>query len=210
MAMRALCLVAVAVLGAHAAHAQGVYFAESFGVGRARGDLEPTVGNAIQSQLIVGARVQWLALEAWVMSNMQTDRVGAFKGFAGGEPVEGRADLGAYGFSLRAYLPLHRTANEVLEGYVRGGAGIVEGSGALDGYRGPMAGASAGIQLRGRVRALGFLWAPLFFVKKGPKVTGTLFLDQGWDFVRLSKQQMPTIDARVGHVTIGFSIGSKF
>jgi hypothetical protein len=201
-------VVLAALLTTSLAHADGVYFAESFGVGRARGALEPTVGNAIQSQLALGARIDWLAFEAFIGSNMQTDREGAFKGFAGGEPAEGRADLGSYGFAIAAYAPLHRTPNEILEGYVRVGPSIISGTGALDGYRGAGIGASAGIRISGRVRALGFLWAPLFFMKKGPKVTGSLFLDQGWDFVSLKRDDMPTIDARIGHVTIGFSIGT--
>jgi hypothetical protein len=201
-------LVLATLLTTSVAHADGVYFAESFGVGKARGALEPTVGNALQSQLALGARVDWLAVEAFIGSNMQTDREGAFKGFAGGEPAEGRADLGSYGFSLVANAPLYRTSTEMLEGYVRVGPSIISGTGALADYHGAGLGASAGIRIIGRVRALGFLWAPLFFVKKGPKVTGSIFLDQGWDFVRLERENMPVINARIGHVTVGFSIGT--
>ena len=191
---------------------QGVYFSQSLGVGMAKGDLEPTVGNAIESRLALGARVRWLAVEGWVESDVQTDREGGMlAGFAGGEPAAGRADLEAYGFALRAIAPLYRSpSGEKLEGYVRVGSGIVGGTGMLDGYRGMGVGASAGIALSGKVRALGFLWAPLFFVKKGPKVTGSLYFDQGWDFVRLEHATMPTLTARVGHVSIGFAVGHTF
>lgn len=194
------------------AHAdEGVYFSQSLGVAQAKGPLASTVGNAIESRLALGARIDWLAIEGWVMSNVQTDREGAFKGFVGGEPADGRADLEAYGFALRAIAPLYRApSGEKLAGYVRVGPGIVAGTGMLDGYRGIGLGASAGIVLTGKVRALGFLWAPFLFMKKGPKVTGALFLDQGWDFVRLERADARTIRARVGHISVGFALGSTF
>lgn len=191
---------------------EGIYFSQSLGVAQAKGALAPMVGNAIESRLSLGARIDWLAIEGWVMSNVQTDREGAFRGFVGGEPAAGRADLEAYGFALRAIAPLYRApSGEKLEGYVRAGPGIVGGTGMLDGYRGVGLGASAGIQLTGKVRALGFLWAPFLFMKKGPKVTGALFLDQGWDFVRLERDSdRHTLRARVGHVSVGFALGSTF
>jgi hypothetical protein len=209
--MRACPILVAIALAATSAHADGVYFAESFGVGMGRGELQPVLGNAIHSRITLGARVKWIALEAWLQSNMQFHREGAWQNFLGGEPGEGRADLEQYGFAVRAIAPLYQSPNgERLEGYVRLAPGLVGATGALDGYRGMGIGTSAGIQLTGKVRALGFLWAPLFFVKKGPKVTGALFLDGGWDFVRLRRDGMSTIDARVGHVSVGFAIGSTF
>ena len=189
----------------------GLYFSQSLGVGMAKGELQPTVGNAIESRLALGARLHWLAFEAWVESDVQTDREGTLKGFLGGEPAAGRADLESYGFALRAIAPLyHAPTGEKLEGYVRLGPSVVGGTGMLEGYRGMGMGGSVGIALTGKVRALGFLWAPLFFVKKGPMVTGSLFLDQGWDFVRLERDDAPTLTARVGHVSVGFAVGQTF
>lgn len=206
--------IALAAMAAPARAEDGVYFSQSLGVAMAKGALAPTVGNSIESRLSLGARTRWLAIEGWVMSNLQTDREGAFRGFAGGEPADGRADLEYYGFAVRAIAPLYRAATgERLEGYLRVGPSIVTGTGMLDSYRGVGLGASAGVQLTGKVRALGFLWAPLFFVKKGPKVTGSLFLDQGWDFVRLERDgasEAKPIRARVGHVSVGFAVGSTF
>jgi hypothetical protein len=46
----------------------------------------------------------------------------------------------------------------------------VTANGELDGYGGFGLGVGGGVQLRGSVRALGFLWGPLFFVERGPKV----------------------------------------
>ena len=207
--MRRLLLL-VACLAAAPAHADGVYFSESFGVGKAGGELEPTVGNAIQSRLALGARVKWLAVESWIMSNMQTDREGAWKGLAGGEPADGRADLEAYGFSIKAIAPLYKARDSKVEGYLRFGPSVYGATGMLEAYRGYGFGASAGVQIKGQVRALGFLWAGFFFMKKGPKITGALFLDQGFDWVRLSNDEGHTIRARIGQVTVGFALGSSF
>ena len=188
---------------------EGVYFSQSLGVAQAKGPLEDTVGNAIETRLALGARVRWLAVEGWVASNVQTDREGAFKGFVGGDPADGRADLEAYGFAIRAIAPLyHAPGGERIEGYMRLSPGIVTGTGMLEGYRGTGFGASAGIVLTGKVRALGFLWAPLLFMKKGPKITGSLFLDQGFDFVRMERTDARPNPARLGHNSNGFALGS--
>lgn len=190
----------------------GLYFSQSLGVGQAKGDLQPIVGNSIESRLTLGARLRWLAIEGFAESNVQTDREGAFRGFIGGDPAEGRADLELYGFAVRLIAPLYQSPNgEKVEGYVRFSPSVVGGTGALADYRGYGLGGSAGVALTGKVRALGFLWAPLFFVKKGPKVTGSLFIDTGWDFVKLeSTDAMKTLNARVGHVSVGFAVGQTF
>ena len=202
--------VLVSVLAIGTAHADGVYFKESFGVSRARGELEGTVGNAIHTRLGAGFRVRWLAVEPWLGTDLQTGRDGAFRGFVGGEPETGRADLTQYGIDLKAIAPLHRSTDVTLEGYLRAGPSLVGGNGALADYSGQALGVGAGMQLQGRVRALGFLWAPLFFLERGPKVTGALYVDQGYEFVRLRKRDAMPIDAHVGNVSVGFAIGSAF
>lgn len=203
-------MLAVTLLASHAHADDGYYFAETIGVGMARGDLEPIVGRSIQTRLAVGARVKWLAIEPWLRSDLQLEREGAFRGIVGGEPAPGRADLEAYGLDLKLIGPLYRgPSGEIVEAYVRGGASFAGGTGMLEHHDGMAYGAAAGIQISGRVRALGFLWAPLFFIKRGPKVTGALFLDQGYDFYRL-RDGRSTVDARVGHVSVGFAIGSGF
>ena len=53
------------------------------------------------------------------------------------------------------------------------------------------------------------LWAPLFLTSRGPRVIGSLYLDQGFDFYRLARDGRQ-LDARIGHVTIGFGVGSGF
>ena len=207
----------MAVLMTVTAHADdrasGLYFSQSMGVGQAKGDLQTIVGNSIESRLTLGARLRWLAIEGFAESNVVTDRDGGrLAGFVGGDPADGKADLELYGFAVRLIAPLYQSPNgEKLEGYVRFSPSIVGGTGALEDFRGYGLGGSAGIALTGKVRALGFLWAPLFFVKRGPMVTGSLFIDTGWDFIRLERNdEMQTLNARVGHVSVGFAVGQTF
>jgi hypothetical protein len=193
------------------ARADGIYFSESFGVGRARGDFEPIVRNAIHTRFAIGARVRWLAIEPWVTADLQTDRDGAWRGLVGGEPAAGLADVESYGIAVKLIGPLYRgPSGERLEAYVRGGPFLAGGTGMLEGADGQGLAVAAGFQLTGKVRALGFLWAPLFFVKKGPMVTGALFLDQGYDFYRMRAADGSHLTARIGHVSVGFAIGSSF
>lgn len=188
----------------------GFYFLESFGVGKARGALAPMVGNAVHARLGVGARWRFLAIEPWIGSDMQLDRDGAWRGFVGGEPSDGRADLEYFGIDAKLVAPVYRGRNgELLEGYLRGGGRLVAGTGVLDGYTGRAFGAAAGFQIVGKVRALGFLWTPLFFSKRGPKVTGALFIEQGWELVAL-RRDGDRIAGAVGHVGVGFGVGSSF
>jgi len=206
--MRAV-LVAV-VAWSTAAHADGVYVTESFGVATGRGALEGPLGHVIHARLALGARVRFLAVEPWLMSELQDEREGGLRGFVGGDPVAGRADLDAYGVDARLIAPLYRTTTSRLEAYVRGGPFIASGTGALAGYHGRGAGFAGGLQITGRVRALGFLWAPLLFLKRGPMATGAIYLDQGYDFYELQMGDTRPIRARVGHVSFGFAIGQSF
>jgi hypothetical protein len=207
--------VLVATLTAHDARADdvdtGFYFAESLGVGVAHGDLASTVGHAIHTRAGAGIRIGWLAIEPWLMTDLQEHREGGLRGFLfGGQPVAGTADLDAYGLDLKVIAPLHRSRTALLEVYARGGAGLASGTGMLDGYTGSTTGGALGLQVTGRVRALGFLWAPLFFVQRGPFVTGALYIDSGYDLYRLDMPGAPTIRAHVGHVNVGFALGSRF
>jgi hypothetical protein len=188
----------------------GVYVTESFGVGMGRGDLAEPLGHVIHARLAAGMRVGYLAVEPWMLAELQDEREGGLRGFVGGDPVDGRADLDAYGVDARVIAPLASTPTSRLEAYVRGGPFIASGTGALAGYHGRGAGVAGGVQITGRVRALGFLWAPLLFVKRGPLATGAIYLDQGYDFYELQMAGARPIRARVGHVSFGFSIGSSF
>lgn len=188
------------------ASADGLYFTESFGVAMGRGALADHLGNPMRLRVAVGGRLGNVALEPWVTSDLQTDREGAFKGIVGGEPAEGTADLASYGLDAKYIFPIDKR----LSSYVRAGASIVDGLGSLEGYSGRGLGVGGGFQISGKVRALGFLWSPLFFLDKGPKISAALYLDQGYDFYRLRMTGAPTIEARVGHVSVGFAVGQSF
>jgi hypothetical protein len=185
------------------AFADGVYFTQA--VGASATDDEPSLGRTMQTRAGFGSRVRFLAFEAWIASDTQLAREGGLRGLLGGDPVAGRSDLAHYGVDLKAIAPLHATSDVIVEGYVRGGASIVTASGALDGQRGHGIGAGWGFQLRGRVRALGFLWGPLFFVKRGPKVTAALFVDHGTELVQLMDRPV-----RIDHLRMGFGVGTSF
>jgi hypothetical protein len=198
---------AAAVDAGHAARADtGAYFAESFGVATGHGPLASALGSPFHLRLAVGMRLGDLAIEPWILSDLQTDRVHAFRGLVGGDPAAGSADLNAMGLDAKYIVALDRR----LEVFARGGPLTAEGTGTLTGYRGRGFGLAGGAQLTGDVRALGFLWSPLFFLERGPLVTGALFLDAGYDFYFLRSKLGPPIDARVSHVSIGFAIGTAF
>ena len=184
----------------------GAYVAESFGVATAHGRLAGLLGGPLHLRLSLGMRLGQVAIEPWFLSDLQTDRTGAFKGIAGGEPAAGSADLGAMGLDAKYIVALDRR----LEVFARAGPLVADGTGALAGYHGRGLGVAAGAQITGKVRALGFLWSPLFFLRHGPMVTGALFLDAGYDFYFLRAAGGAALDARVGHVSVGFAVGSAF
>jgi hypothetical protein len=202
-------LLAIAVLagaGAGAARADGAYVTESFGVATSSGFASGMIGTPLHLRVAIGMRLGNIAIEPWILSDLQTDRDGAILGLAGGDPRPGTADINSMGLDARYIVPVH--AHVAL--FARGGPMVSDGTGALAGYHGRGLGAAVGAQLSGKVRALGFLWAPLFFVKRGPMVTGALLIDAGYDFIFLRMPGAPSIDARIGHVSVGFAVGSAF
>jgi len=206
---------AVSLAAAGAASAdQGPYLTEAFGVARARPPLANVVGTTLYVRVSLGMRLGNFAVEPWVSSGMQTDRRGAWQGLVGGDPSPGLSDLELIGLDAKYILAVH----EHVDLYVRGGPMAIEGNGALDGYRGQGLGLAGGVQVKGQVRALGFLWAPLFFVKRGPMATGALFLDAGYDTGVLHNAADGTkppitrssIDVGFAHLSLGFAVGAAF
>jgi uncharacterized protein YfiM (DUF2279 family) len=198
----------VLLFSATAAHADGFFYEQSYGLSSARTEAMG-VGTALHLRLGFGVRVGKVALEPWMAGDLTFDRTGSTYG-VGGDPAMGRADLTGVGFDARYSEPI----GHALSIYVRGGPRLGAGTGVLSRFAGPGIGAGTGIQISGRVRALGFLWAPLFWLKKGPKVIGALFLDQGVDYYHLtggtSASTMTTINAPIVSTNIGFAIGSDF
>ena len=203
----AVVVATLATLAAATAHGgDRIYVAESFGAGAGTGSLHERVGGALHVRLGIGARLGSFAVEPWIAQDLQTHRDGGFRGLIGGQPADGSADLEMKGLDARYAHPIDRH----IDVYVRGGPLFVNANGALRGYHGAGVGGAAGAALTGRVRALGFLWTPLFFLDRGPLVTGALYLDAGYDATWLRRAGAPRIDAGVAHVSIGFALGTGF
>ncbi len=183
----------------------GFYFEESGGLSVSHGRLGAYVDGVMHLRLGVGARRGAVAVEPWMSADLDSARDGSFYG-VGGDPKPGGADLASYGIDAKL---IHAIIPHV-EVYVRGGPLYATGTGALGPYHGVGFGGGAGVQLTTSVRALGFLFAPLFWSTRGPLVTGGLFLDEGVDLYRLHADAMPPISSRVGHVNAGFAFGSSF
>jgi hypothetical protein len=178
----------------HAASADGYYFTE--GVGGA--DIHDQVGQVLPSafrvRISVGERTGPWAVEAWFAGLMSNDLLS-------------RTELDTYGVDLKYVQPMSRH----LEVYVRGTMSGASGQGALEGMSGRGLGFGAGIAVKGKVSPWGLLWTPLFWlVRTGPKITGSLWLDDGYEFYRLHGDRPYTLDAQVSHITLGFGLGSDF
>jgi hypothetical protein len=190
-------LVVASVADVTAAHADGFYDAESFGVAETHDDIHRSLANAFDVRLGIGMRIGNLAVEPWLAADRNlTDG-------------DGRVDLGSWGLDFK-YLTSLTTALPHLEVYVRGGFGVAQPTGTLEGYSGRGGGMGAGIQLSGKVRALGFLWTPLFFLHRGPMVTGAIYIDDGLDIYSLHRPGDPSITVELVHLSVGFAVGSAF
>ena len=75
--------------------------------------------------------------------------------------------------------------------------------------RGGGIGFGTGVALTGKVRALGFLFAPLLFAKKGPMITATLFFDMNVEWYQMGRDGM-RVDLPIVGSSIGFGAGSFF
>lgn len=187
------------------AMADGHYFTFGAGPDTVGDELGAVTGNGGHVRLAVGHRFGAFAVE----------------GFVAPEFLDERADVEgvSYGVDLRYIVPL--TAG--VQGYVRGSMSrMTLHDYAWDGAGRGLAGASArsgrglgggvGVQLRGKVRALGFLYWPFFFLPVGPKVDAALYVDHGVDFYRLHDvdDRTDALDAKITRFTIGFNVGKDF
>ena len=193
MRLRALSV----LLLAGTASADGYYYEQSFGLSDAR------EGAHLHLQLGFGYKLGNLSISPWLAGDLTFDRDGAMFDVFGGAPQMGHVDVQAYGADAKYTVPLDGGFSL----YARGGPRYASGT---DMYGGPGLGVGAGVQLVGRVRALGFLWAPLFFIPRGPMATGALFLDQGLDVYRMTAPGAPAITAPIVSTNIGFAVGTAF
>jgi hypothetical protein len=194
------------VLASTTAHADGFYYSQSYGVSSARGEGAPPLGESLQLRIAFGWRVDAFTFGPVLGVNMAVERDNAFFGVVGGDPEMGDSDLKTYGFDAR----YHGAINEHFVMYVRGGPRYASGLGALNDYSGWGVGGGTGVQLTGRVRALGFLFAPAFFMKKGPMVTASVFLDQSVEWYQLNASSMPGVSMPIVGTAIGMAAGSHF
>ena len=203
-------LVLALVISAGAARADGFYFTESFGGSDVKGPLAAYIPSAVNVRIGLGLRSGAWALESHIGAH-----IGAEEGTAPDDrPAYDRFNaLTTYGLDLKYIQPL---TSKHLEVYLRGGLryGEMDDGSAIDSYAGRGIAGGAGIQLKGKVRALGFLAWPFFFLKIGPKVTAALWLDASYSFYRLHRDgnldATPAIDAKITTLSGGFAIGSDF
>lgn len=198
-------LVLVILALASPARADGLYFTESLGGTDVKDQLGDYMSSAFHFRVGVGMRTGRFAIEAHAGAHLDASQ----------EPVAGEGyALATYGLDLKYVQPV--IANR-LEIYLRGGlryALLEDESGYLANYAGRGLAGGAGIQLKGKVRALGFLAWPFFFLKIGPKITGALWLDADGSFYRLHpngrQDATPSIDAKLTTISGGFAVGSDF
>ncbi len=210
--MRLLVVLAITLATASIAHADGMFFTESVGGARIHDELGAYTDGGARIRIGLGIRRGHWAVEGFFagMIGPVSSQPVAYDG----APVDtlwskpaGPDAMVAFGVDLKYIQPVA----DHLELYLRGSASKAALAGAsFDGYEGRGLGAGAGIQLKGKVPALGFLWFPLFFTNWGPKVTAALYLDTGYDFYRFHKDTRAAIDAQVSTMMLGFSVGSDF
>jgi hypothetical protein len=201
--------VAVATLAAAPglAAADGSYFTFGMGPGDIKDELRDYADTSVRIRFGAGHRFGNLAVE----------------GFLAGDVFDNyeMSDATTVGLDLKYIVRL----SDNFQGYVRGSASRMStqvggnayndcydcyGSGRD--YAGRGLGGGAGLQLRGKVRAIGFLYWPLFFVPAGPKVNASLYVDHGMDFYRLHPGDGVggAIDAKFYRWTFGFNVGQDF
>lgn len=201
-----LALTVAALALASPAQADGFYYGQSYGVSSARADGSSMLGASLQLRVQLGWRWGAWSVGPWFAGHLAAPRDGSTFGIVGGQPQSGDSDFESLGVDAR----YNATIRGHLTAYVRGGPRIGRGIGALDGYRGAGFGVGTGLQLAGRVRALGFVFAPLFFMKRGPSIQACVYLDQNVDWYSLSADRMPTLSMPLVGTSIGIGAGSYF
>ncbi len=191
------------------ARADGWYFSEGAGYTKVKDELGAYFpADAFRIRIAIGMRRDHWALEGFIAPVINNDLEPGFAArTTGGTYVPPTPPgLATYGLDLKYIQPVASH----LEVYLRGSMSRAIADGELDSYSGRGLGVGAGLQLKGKVSPWGLLWAPLFFlVRSGPMLTGSLWVDNGYEFYRLSGNG-PTIDAQLTHLTFGFGLGSDF
>lgn len=210
--MLAAAAVLVASLAAAApAHADGIYFSESFGGSKINDELGAYVDDAVRIKVALGYRAARVSFEGWIGGDIADEDYSAI-------PEDTAPSPFTYGMDLKYHFPISR----YLEAYVRGSASRMEiDEGSLGYHAGRGLGIGTGLKIEGRIPLITMLYLPTALIcvasdwckrgKLGPMGSISLFVDQGYDFYRLHKPSGgATIDAAVTRWTIGFAMGSDF
>src|SRR5258706_12141212 len=204
--LRPSVLVVACTLATGRARADGYYYSESIGVATARGrDVQPLAAS-LHTRAGLGVRFGAWSIEPWLAADLAFAREGATLEVFGGAPAMGHADLEGGGVDVRLSEPI----GDGFVLYTRAGPRYASANGALADASGWGFGAGTGIALVGRVRALGFVWAPLFFTKRGPHVLAAAYVDQGIDLYALRGPGTSSIATPVAATSVGFAVGTDF
>lgn len=224
MRLATLAAIVVTALAPATAAADGVYITESFGGTDVKDELSAHVSSAFRVRVAGGVRRKNLAFELWMGIGVPTGAHhhdaskpqppnydittpdGDYHGGGyQGDAYHQRPGLVTYGVDVKYLQPLSPN----LEAYVRGGLSRGVAYGVDGDAAGRGLGIGAGVQLKGNVPALGFLFWPLFFTGWGPKLTAAVFADTSYEFYRLHGARRST-DAQLSHLTFGFAVGNDF
>jgi hypothetical protein len=201
-----LCAIVTACAIASPALADGYYYEQTVGLSSGRGANAAPLAMSLRVRAGVGMRRGPISIEPWVSADLTLDREGSTLEVFGGAPAMDHADLSGTGVDVKYIYDLPRGVSL----YVRGGPRFASGDGALGGSEGPGLGTGTGVQLSGNVRALGFLWAPLFFVPRGPFAVGAVFLDESVDMYWLTASPRGARAVPIVATNVGFAIGTAF
>jgi len=190
------------------AHADGIYFSESFGGAQIEDELGQYTDGGFRIRWALGYRAKRVSVEAWFGLDLAAEA-----GYSA-IPEDQDPDLLTYGLDGKYAFAI----GGPFEVYLRGSMSRMEiDNSLLTGYGGRGLGVGTGIQVKGKAPLLALLYPPVALVclipdacrKLGPRATVSAFLDQGYDFYRLHGAGQ-AIDAQVTRWTLGFAIGSDF
>ncbi|HEY4240242.1 MAG TPA: hypothetical protein VGM88_10515 [Kofleriaceae bacterium] len=203
--MRVLALLLVLGWG-NLARADGVYVSDALGATRIQGDVGVRLPRAVRARVAIGVRRDHWAFEGFLVGDLAwqnlRDEVTSFA------PSSNARAFAEWGATLKYIEPLGGR----FEAYSHLDIGEASTGGFLDGYGGPGISGGVGIQLKGKVSALGALFLPLAFTHWGPRVTGAIFLDASYGMFRMQNSEpgSRTMSAQTSSLLVGLSLGSDF
>lgn len=193
-------LALVCALATHA-HADGYYYTEQVGATNVKDELATWLPSTLRAQLGIGYRYRDWALGA---SFARTESPSAILSLS--DPDPSMSSLRSYALDARRMV--HLSAN--FWAFARVSAQYTQAHGYLDGFAGPGVGAGIGMMVKGRIRALGILFLPALWMDHGPMVTAALYVDEGYELIRLHDDAGASIAGQILHANLGFAVGTDF